>query len=138
MVFKREEVAGEVVITPVHMRSTEELKAILSNYPGNFEKELNAAKDNIPDSSQGKIKAIQDGKLPDLGMYWLRDRGVVLWYVQNGWLSTRKKGKEKRKWAVTQKYIEDRIPEKEEVLSELINRRSYAQGKNEEEFNQGL
>lgn len=108
----------------IWQKTTEQLKEII----GDFENQLNLHKDNIPPTREGKIKAIADGKLPDVGMWWIEDRGVMLWYLKNGWIFTENpKEGEKRKWAMTTKYISDGVPKIEEALDELQHRRIYAE-----------
>lgn len=114
----------------IWQKSTEELKEII----GEFENQIKEHKENIPPTIQGQFKAVADGKLPNCGTHWLFDRGVVAYYLKNGWLQTIKIENEKRSWAMTQKYVEDGIPQKEEALSELIGRRQFAE---EECINQG-
>lgn len=108
----------------------EELKAILDNYVGNFETQLNAHKKN---------KFLKNP--PDCGMAWLRDIGVLRWYLENGWIAVfqdgfvkNKKGektnRKKWRWALTEKYISERIPEKESVLDELMGRRLFREKEN--------
>ncbi len=108
----------------VWQRSTEELKEII----GDFEEQLKSHKDNVPPTPEGKRKAVQDGILPDVGMWWCEDRGIMLWYLKNGWLFTENpKEGEKRKWAMTTKYISDGVPKIEEALDELQHRRLYTE-----------
>jgi hypothetical protein len=115
-------------IVPIHMRSTEELKEII----GDFEVEMKKNKDNIPATEIGKSRAVREGKLPDCGMWWLRDRGITVWYLKNCWLYTKNPPiGEKRKWSMTTRYVNEGIPQKEEALEELINRRQFAKEQNE-------
>lgn len=115
MSFVKEDAETEAKqVQPMYMRTTEELKAILDNFVGNFEKEL---------EKHRKHKFLKNP--PTVGMGFLRDRGLTLWYLENNWLFTNVKDK-KRYWALTHKYIEDGIPEKESALEELASRRRYA------------
>ncbi len=113
----------EKVEVEIWKKSTEELKEII----GDFENQLKFHKDNIPPTQEGKTRAVNDGKLPDCGMSWLEDRGIMLWYLENGWLWTGKKEGEKRRWSITQKYINDGVSAIEEALEELRHRRIYAE-----------
>ncbi len=108
----------------VWQKTTEQLKEII----GDFEEQIKLHKDNTPPTREGKRKAIQDGKLPDVGMWWCEDRGVMLWYLKNDWLFTENpKEGEKRRWSMTTKYISDGVPKIEEALDELQHRRIYAE-----------
>jgi hypothetical protein len=107
-----------------------ELKAILENYVGNFETQINKHRSH---------KFLTDPAMyPTCGMGWLRDTGVLEWYLKEGWLSVRPDGfikdrkglntkKRKWSWAVTMKYVEDRIDLMESALAELISRREFKQ-----------
>jgi len=114
----------EKVFTPVWQKSTEELKETI----GDFENQLKEHKENIPSTVHGQMRAMNDGKLPDCGSRFLLDRGITVWYLENGWLQTETpKLGEKRKWQTTTKYILDGISGKEETLDELQHRRNYAE-----------
>lgn len=102
-------------VQPMYMRTTEELRAILDNFVGNFEREFEKHKEH---------KFLKNP--PTVGMGFLRDRGLTMWYLENNWLFTRVKDK-KRYWALTHQYIEDGIPEKESALEEMASRRRYAE-----------
>lgn len=114
---------GEQEDIKIWQKTTEELKEIV----GEFETQLKNHTENIPLTLAGKKRAVVDGKLPDCGIYYLEDRGIAVWYLENGWLSTEKKENEKRTWSLTQKYISDGIPQKEEALEELRSRRAFAE-----------
>ena len=121
----------EVEDVKIWQKTTEELKEII----GDFEKQLISHKDGIPKTAEGKHRAVLDGKLPDVGAYWLEDRGILLYYLETGWIFTENpKDGEKRRWALTQKYNLDKIWKIEEALEELQHRRIYAE---EEEIKNG-
>lgn len=92
-----------------------ELKAIIDNYPGNFERQLESKR------THEFLK-----KPPTCGMSWLKDRGVLEWYLENEWVIVWKEQNDWM-WALGMKYIEERIDEKESALAELISRRQYKQ-----------
>ncbi len=118
-IFNEVQISGENFSNE---KTTEQLKDII----GEFENQINEHTEGVP-SEAGKVKAILEGKLPDCGVYWLRDRGVAIWYLENGWLFTEKKEGQKRRWALTEKYNSNGLPAKEAALEELIKRRNYAQ-----------
>lgn len=120
---KVEIMSEEMEEIKVWQKSTEDLKEIA----GSFREQLKAHTEGIPKTIAGKHKAVQDGLLPDVGGWWIEDRGVVTWYIQNGWIETTKKEGEKRKWALTTKYISDKIPQVEEATEELRCRKLYAE-----------
>jgi hypothetical protein len=120
----------------IWQKSTEELKEIIVE----FEIMIKEHTEGIPNSIQGKMKAIRDGKLPDCG-WWrmMSDRGITSWYLENKWIFTENpKEGQKRKWMMTYKYLEDGVYQKEIAIDTLEERRHFAKGKNEEEFNHGL
>lgn len=104
-------------------KTTEELKEIA----GDFREQLKEHTEGIPKTIHGKHMAVQAGLLPDIGGWWIEDRGIVAWYIQNGWLERTKKEGEKCKWSWTQKYVSDKIPQLEEATEELRCRRLYAE-----------
>ena len=119
---KVEIISGEKEeIVEVWQRGTAELEEIV----GDFEHLLNKAKQNIPSSPIGALRAVREGKLPDCGMYYLRDRGIANWYVENGWLWHEKNEGEIRRWALTKKYVTDGVALKESALEVLFERREF-------------
>lgn len=123
---------GEKNDIPLWQKSISELEEIA----GEFANEIKKHKENIPATLEGQYRAVMDGKLPDCGTHWLRDRGVTTWYLENGWLTTFPPEKnqagviiQKRRWALTNKYITDGIYDAEQAIELLKEKKDWTKQK---------
>ncbi len=122
MAFKKTEEAEEFR-KQVWQMNKDEVIHVLNNFPGNFEKKLNSER-----SHQFLIDR-HNGNIPSCGMSWLRDAGVLGWYIHNQWIVVEKDASGKWQWALTERYCEEGIPLLEAALERLMELRDFAQKK---------